>query len=51
MITLNSGFLEIVSHGDCILADRGFLIKEELAAHGTVLRIPAFTRGKKTVDS
>ena len=47
MITLNSGFLEMDSHGDCILADRGFLIEEELAECGAVLRIPAFTRGKK----
>ena len=37
----------MVSHGDCILADRGFLIEEELAAGGAVLKIPAFTRGKK----
>ena len=46
MITLNSGFLEILAHGDCILVDRSFLIEEELAARGTVLRIPAFTQGK-----
>ena len=47
MITLNSGFLEIVSHGDCILADRNILIEEELATHGAILRIPTFTQGKK----
>ena len=46
MITLNSGFLEMASHGDCILADHGFLIEEELAARRAVLRIPAFTWGK-----
>ena len=43
MITLNSGFLGMASHGDCILADHGFLIEEELAARRAVLRIPAFT--------
>ena len=37
----------MISHGDCILADHGFLIEEELAARRAVLRIPAFTRGKK----
>ena len=50
MITLNSGFLEMVSNGDCILADCGFLI-QELATHGAVLRIPAFTRGKKQLTA
>ena len=45
-VDVNSGFLEMVSHGDCVLADPGFLIEEELAARGAVLRIPAFIRGK-----
>ena len=38
MIALKSSFLEMVSHGDCILAHLGFLIEEELAACGAVLR-------------
>ena len=46
MTTLNSGFLELVPHSDCILANRDFLIEEELAARGAVLRISAFTRAK-----
>ena len=45
-ITLNSGFLDKVTFDDCVLADRGFLIEEELATRGAVLRIPDFTRGK-----
>lgn len=45
-ITLHSGFLDKVVHGDCALADRGFLIEEELATRGAVLRIPAFTRNR-----
>ena len=45
-ITLNSGFLDKVTFGDCVLADRGFLIEEKLATRGAVLRVPAFTRGK-----
>ena len=51
VITLNSGFLTMISHGDCILADRGFLVEEELATCGAVLRIPAFTRGKKQLTA
>ena len=46
-ITLKSGFLDKLTHGDCVLADRSFLAEEELAAGGAVLRILAFTRGKK----
>ena len=49
MITLNSSVLEMVSHDDCILADRGFLKEEELAARG-VLKIPAFTLEKKQLQ-
>ena len=50
-ITLNSGFLDKVTFGDCVLADRGFLIEEELATRGAVLRIPAFTRGKAKMSA
>ena len=50
-ITLNSGFLDKVTFGDCVLADRGFLIEEELANRGAVLRIPAFTRGKAKMSA
>ena len=46
-ITLKSGFLDKLTHGDCALVDRGFLVEEELATKGAVLCIPAFTRGKK----
>ena len=47
LITLNSGFLDMLSPGDCVLADRGFLV-EELATVGAVLRISAFTKGKSS---
>ena len=50
-ITLSSGFLNKVTFGDCVLADRGFLIEEELATRGAVLRIPAFTRGKARMSA
>ena len=50
-ITLNSGFLDKVTCGNCVLTDRGFLIEEELATRGAVLRIPAFTRGKAQISA
>ena len=46
VLTLESGFSEKVSHGDCILADRGFLIEQELNEKGAYLKIPYFTKGK-----
>ena len=50
-ITLKSSFLNKLTHGDCILADRGYLIEEEPAAKGAVLHIIAFTRGKKQMTA
>ena len=46
-ITIDSGFFNMVNPGDCILADRGFNFREELAAVGATLKIPNFTKGKK----
>jgi hypothetical protein len=45
-ITLKSGYIYKLSHGDEVLADRGFLVSEEIAAHGVTLRMSSFTRGK-----
>lgn len=45
-MTLESGFLDLLEPKDEILADRGFLIRDELAAYGATLRIPSFTKGK-----
>ena len=45
-ITLKSGYIDKLSHGDEVLADRGFLVSEELAAVGVTLRMPSFTREK-----
>ena len=47
-ITKESGFFNKVSMGDCILADRGFNIKEELSALGATLKTPSFTKRKET---
>lgn len=50
-ITLESGFLDHLEPQDEILADRGFLIRDELAAYGATLRIPSFTKGKKQLPA
>ncbi|WAR10620.1 hypothetical protein MAR_035696 [Mya arenaria] len=46
-ITARSGFYELLDVGDLVLADRGFLIANELTAHGASLAIPPFAKGKK----
>ena len=45
-ITLKSRFLDYLQHGDCILADRGFTIGEELASCGATLKIPHLAKEK-----
>ena len=50
-ITLQSGYMDKLIHGDEVLADRGFLVSEEMAALGVTLRMPSFTRGKKQLSS
>ena len=44
---MKSGFPDKLENGDQIMADRGFLITDELAVHGATLTIPHFTKGKK----
>ncbi|XP_055997893.1 THAP domain-containing protein 1-like [Ostrea edulis] len=51
VITLRSGYLDKLQYGDQVMADRGFLIAEELANHGATLVIPAFTRGKTQLSA
>ena len=46
MIISKCGFLDKISHGDLVLADRGFDIAEDLGLRGASLAIPAFTKGK-----
>ena len=50
LITMNSGFLRLLEHGDIVLADRGFDIHDDVAIHGAKLEIPSFTRGKKQLS-
>lgn len=49
-ITVNSGFLNLLSSGDSVLADRGFTLSDDLAVFGAKLEIPAFTGGKKQLS-
>ena len=46
-IVKRSGLLEILQPGDEIMADKGFLIKDELASVGATLVLPKFLQGKK----
>ena len=45
-IVENSGYLNHLSPGDVVLADRGFDVADSLALFGATLHIPAFTRGR-----
>ena len=45
-INVDSGLFDEISMGDCILADNGFTIKEELVSLGATLNVPHFTKGK-----
>lgn len=51
VITMQSGYLDNIKHGDVVMADRGFLISDELASRGAELVIPAFTRGKAQLSA
>ena len=50
-LTIESGFLDLLTFGDSVLADSGFLIAEEVAARGAVLAIPSFTWGKSQMPA
>ena len=45
-LTVKSGLLQHLVHGDLVLADQGFDISDELALVGAFLAIPSFTKGK-----
>ena len=45
-ITQKCGFLDKLEYGDCVLADRGFNVADDLAVRGVKLLMPSFTNGK-----
>ena len=45
-LTVKSGLLQHLIHGDLVLADQGFDISGKLALVGASLAIPSFTKGK-----
>jgi len=49
-ITVDEGFLDKLDFGDVFLADRGFLVHEELAVRGVTAAMPAFSRGRKQLS-
>ena len=44
-ITRESGFSNLIDPGDVILADKGFIIKEDLLVRGAKLEIPPPSKG------
>ena len=42
--------MNLLEYGDLVLANREFLIEEELASQGARLAIPSFTKGKKQLS-
>ena len=47
IIIFRSVYHDYINCGDVVMADRGFLIRDELASPGAELVIPAFMRGKQ----
>ena len=50
-LTEKCGFLDVLSPGDLILADRGFNIAETLGSCSASLKIPAFTKGRSQLSA
>ena len=49
-LTQQSNFLQLLEQDDVVLADRGFIVQEDVALHGARLKIPPFTRGKQQLS-
>lgn len=50
-ITEHCGVLDLLEYGDVVLADRGFLIAESVGMCHATLVAPAFTKGRKQLNS
>ena len=46
-IVIKSGLLHVLQPGDKIMADKGFLIKDELISVGATLVLPSFLKARK----
>ena len=46
-IVKRSGYLTPLNKGDLVMADKGFVIQDELASVGAKLTLPHFMNGKK----
>ena len=49
-MTLNSAFLDLIDPGDQIMADRGFLVKEEIMIKRGTLIIPPPAQGAEQMS-
>lgn len=49
-VSIESGLLDHLKEGDLVLADKGFLIDEEVEEKGAFLRMPCFVRNKNQLD-
>ena len=50
-LTRRSGILGLLQRGDCVMADRGFDIQDDLTPLGVKLNMPPFLRGKTQLDT
>ena len=50
-LTENWDFLDNLLPGDIIMADRGFDIEESVALYCAKVKIPSFTKGKRSLSS
>ncbi|CAN7939241.1 unnamed protein product [Ixodes hexagonus] len=50
-LTQKSGLLDKLENGDTVLADRGFLIREDIGRVGARLVVPAYTKGKRQLPA
>ena len=50
-MTIESDFLDLLTFGDSILAERGLVTAEEVATKGAALAIPSFTWGKSQMQA
>ncbi|XP_047142391.1 uncharacterized protein LOC124816740 isoform X1 [Hydra vulgaris] len=50
-LTENCKILNYLLPGDIVMADRGFNIEESVAVYCASVKIPAFTKGKRQLDS